>query len=179
VAKYISLKEYVLFQLTGQYRVDESMASSTGLFDITAKKWSTEALNFAHISSSQLSEVSSVMDNTLTLKPEIAKSWGISIDTQIILGATDGCLATLGAGIISEGKAVISIGASSAVRIAGKELLKDQQQRVFNYLLTDNCYISGGPGNNAGVVFEWFAKEFVIFQNTLTLKKCWMKYFNE
>lgn len=160
VAKYISLKEYVLFQLTGQYRIDESMASSTGLFDITTKRWSNEALDFAHISANQLSEVSSVMDNTLTLKPEIAKSWGISTDTQVILGATDGCLATLGAGIISEGKAVISIGASSAVRIAGKELLKDQQQRVFNYLLTDNCYISGGPGNNAGVVFEWFAKEF-------------------
>jgi gluconokinase len=123
--------------------VDESMASSTGLFDITAKRWSNEALDFAHISANQLSEVSSVMDNTLTLKPEIAKSWGISTDTQVILGATDGCLATLGAGIISEGKAVISIGASSAVRIAGKELLKDQQQRVFNYLLTDNCYISG------------------------------------
>lgn len=160
IAKYISLKEYILFQLTGQYLVDESMASSTGFLDISSKKWATNSLDFANISANHLSEVCSVFDASLKLKPEIAKSWGISPETKLIIGASDGCLATLGAGILTEGKAVISIGASSAVRVAGKQILEDSQQRLFNYLLSDQCYISGGPGNNAGVVFEWFAKEF-------------------
>jgi gluconokinase len=32
--KLVSIKEYVVFQLTGEYLVDFSTASATGLFDI-------------------------------------------------------------------------------------------------------------------------------------------------
>jgi gluconokinase len=32
--KFVSIKEYIVFQLTGEYLVDFSTASATGLFDI-------------------------------------------------------------------------------------------------------------------------------------------------
>jgi gluconokinase len=169
IDKYISLKEYVIKQLTGEYIVDHSIASSTGLFDIHRLKWHTDALDFAGIKPSQLSETASVFYHHLKLKKEYATTWGISEQTPIILGASDGCLATLGAGIVGEGKATITIGSSAAVRVAGKSVLEDTQQRLFNYILAEGYYISGGPSNNAGVVFEWFAKQFGDFSGDLSL----------
>jgi gluconokinase len=43
-------------------------------------------------------------------------------------------------------------------------MVRDDKQRFFNYLLTENCYVSGGPTNNGGVVFEWFANQFGDFR---------------
>ncbi len=165
--KFISLKEYVIKQLTGEYVIDHSIASSTGLFDIHKLKWHQESLDFAGITTDRLSEPVSVFNDDLTLKKEFCVTLGLSPKTKLIIGSSDGCLATLGAGIIGEGKATITIGSSGAVRVAGKQVLRDEKQRFFNYLLTDGYYISGGPTNNGGVVFEWFAKQFGDFSEGL------------
>ncbi|RYZ45269.1 MAG: hypothetical protein EOP49_25520, partial [Sphingobacteriales bacterium] len=55
-ARFISIKEYILFQLTGKYIVDYSIASATGLFDIYSLAWNSKALRVAGISAGQLSE---------------------------------------------------------------------------------------------------------------------------
>jgi gluconokinase len=165
--KFISVKEYVIKQLTGEYVIDHSIASSTGLFDIHKLKWHQESLDFAGISANQLSEPVSVFNDDLVLKKEYGVTLGLSQKTKLIIGSSDGCLATLGAGIIGEGKATITIGSSGAVRVAGKEVLQDEKQRFFNYLLTEGYYISGGPTNNGGVVFEWFARQFGDFSEGL------------
>jgi gluconokinase len=44
--------------------------------------------------------------------------------------------------------------------VVGRQVLDDEKHRFFNYLLAENYYISGGPTNNGGVIFEWFAKQF-------------------
>jgi gluconokinase len=62
--------------------------------------------------------------------------------------------------VVTEGDATITIGSSGAVRVAGKQVLVDEKQRFFNYILTEGTYISGGPTNNGGVVFEWFVQQF-------------------
>ena len=59
--KFISVKEYVTKQLTGEYVIDHSIASSTGLFDIHKLNWHQESLDFAGISADRLSEPVSVL----------------------------------------------------------------------------------------------------------------------
>lgn len=177
--KFISLKEYIIKQLTGEYVIDHSVASSTGLFDIHKLKWHQDSLDFAGIAADKLSEPVDVFNNDLSLKKEYCITLGLSPKTKIIIGASDGCLATLGAGIISEGKATITIGSSGAVRVAGKEVLRDEKQRFFNYLLAENYYVSGGPTNNGGVVFEWFARQFGEFSEGLEFEEVLNDLFKE
>ncbi|MEZ4903675.1 MAG: hypothetical protein R2822_18920 [Spirosomataceae bacterium] len=43
-------------------------------------------------------------------------------------------MATLGAGVVNEGNATLTIGSSGAIRVAGREVIQDHQQRFFNYL---------------------------------------------
>jgi gluconokinase len=160
VYKFISIKEYIIYQLTGQLVIDQSIASSTGLFNIHTLQWEPAALAYAGIKTQQLSEAVPIFFSDLKLKKEYIRLFRLSSTTKVIVGASDGCLATLGAGVVTEGNATITIGSSGAMRVAGTQVIQDSQQRFFNYILTEGKYISGGPTNNGGVVFEWFVQQF-------------------
>ncbi len=164
-SKFLSLKSYIVQQLTGEYLIDHSLASATGLLNIHTVKWEPEALNYAGIGTEMLADLVPIFASAGKLKKAYQNSLGLPADTKIIIGSSDGCLATLGAGVWDEGKATITIEDSGAVRVMGKKVLQDEQQRFFNYLLTEGWYISGGPTNSGGVIFEWFARQFGDFKN--------------
>lgn len=162
--KFLTLKSYIIQQLTGVYAIDYSLASATGLLNIHNIKWEESALDYAGISTDKLPELTSVFATPGKLRKEYQTSLGLSADTRIMIGSSDGCMATLGAGVWGEDKATITIEDSGAVRVVGKKVLNDERKRFFNYLLTEELYISGGPTNSGGVIFEWFANQFGEFK---------------
>jgi gluconokinase len=164
-SKILSLKSYVIHQLTGEYMIDYSIASATGLLNIHKIKWEPDALDFAGISSGMLPDLVPVFTSAGKIKKAYQNSLGLSAGVKILVGSSDGCMATLGDGIKEEGVANITIEDSGAVRVMGDKVLQDDKQRFFNYLLTENCYVSGGPSNNGGVIFEWFTRQFGDFKN--------------
>ncbi|MEO6722975.1 MAG: gluconokinase [Ferruginibacter sp.] len=170
--KFLSIKTYIIQQLTGEYFIDYSLASATGLLNIHKIEWEQDALSYAGITSDKLPTLVPVFNSSGKLHKEYQASLGLGANTKLITGSSDGCSATLGAGVWSEGKATITIEDSGAVRTVGKKVLQDDQQRFFNYLLTENYYVSGGPTNNGGVIFEWFAKQFGDFKNDFDIENC-------
>lgn len=163
--KFLSIKSYIIQQLTGKYILDYSLASATGLLNIHTLRWEADALKYAGIKEDKLPELVPVFHPLGKLRKEYQTSLRLTQDVKILAGSSDGCLATLGAGVWDKGKATITIEDSGAVRVVGKQVIQDEKQRFFNYLLTDKYYISGGPTNNGGVIFEWFTKHFGDFHN--------------
>jgi gluconokinase len=178
-SKFLSIKSYIIQQLTGEYVIDYSLASATGLMNIHTMQWEDDALAYAGIKADRLPELISVFASPGPLKKEYQTSLGLSSSTKIIVGSSDGCLATLGAGVWSDDKAVITIEDSGAIRVVGNKVLRDEKRRFFNYLLTENCYVSGGPTNNGGVIFEWFAKQFGDFAKPFDLEFSMENLINE
>ncbi|MDX2046539.1 MAG: gluconokinase [Chitinophagaceae bacterium] len=170
--KFVAIKTYIIQQLTGEYVLDYSLASATGLMNIHNLKWENDALYFAGITAGRLPDLVPVFYSAGKLRKEYQTSLGLSASTKIITGSSDGCLATLGAGVWGKGKAVITIEDSGAVRVAGKQVLQDEKQRFFNYLLTEKFYVSGGPTNNGGIIFDWFTKQFGDFKNRFDIEFC-------
>ena len=164
-SKFLSIKSYIIQQLTGECLMDYSIASATGLLNIHTIKWEANALKFAGITPAMLPELTPVFASAGKLKKAYQVSLGLPADTRIIVGSSDGCMAILGDGIKGEGKATITIEDSGAVRVMGGKVLQDEKRRFFNYLLTEDCYVSGGPTNNGGVIFDWFARQFGDFKN--------------
>jgi gluconokinase len=113
------------------------------------------------------------------LKKAYQQSLRLPPETKILLGSSDGCLATLGDGVKGVGKATITIEDSGAVRVMGPTVLKDEQMRFFNYLLTDDCYVSGGPTNNGGNIFEWFSRQFGDFTNPFDMENSLQQLIEE
>lgn len=177
--KFLAIKTYIIQQLTGEYVVDHSIASATGLFNIHQLQWEPDALACAGIAKEQLADVVSVFYSPKKLKKEYQTSLGLDGKVKIIVGSSDGCMATLGAGVWGDGKATVTMEESGAVRVAGKAPLQDDQQRLFNYILTEGNYVSGGPTNNAGSVFEWYAKQFGDFKKAFDLEDCMENLIND
>ncbi|MCZ6693653.1 MAG: gluconokinase [Bacteroidetes bacterium] len=159
--KFIGIKEYVIYRLVGKFLIDYSLASATGLFDNQKLTWLDQSLEFAHVSSSQLSKLVSPLHTEVGLNKKWAKALGISTDVPVVMGASDGCLANLGSYAFQPGEAVVTIGTSGAIRVGSTRPLIDPQQRLFCYLLQPGHYISGGAVNNGGIVLDWFAKNMV------------------
>jgi gluconokinase len=169
-AKFLSIKSYIIEQLTGEYLIDYSIASATGLMNIHKIDWDDDALKYAGITRNLLPDLAPVFATAGKLKKAYQTSLGLSADTKIIIGSSDGCMAILGDGVKGEGKCTITIEDSGAVRVMGNKVLQDDKRRFFNYLLTENCYVSGGPTNNGGNVFEWFTRQFGDFRNPFDIE---------
>jgi gluconokinase len=168
--KFLSIKSYILQQLTNGYILDYSLASATGLMNIHKLSWETDALNYAGVTPEKLPELVPVFHSPGKLRREYQKSLGLSDKVKIIIGSSDGCLAMLGGGIWEDGKGTVTIEDSGAVRVIGNKILQDNKQRIFNYLLTEKHFVSGGPTNNGGVIFEWFVKQFGDFKNPFDIE---------
>ncbi|KQL48452.1 gluconokinase [Brevibacillus choshinensis] len=159
-AKFISIKEYVIHRLFGQYVVDYSIASATGLFNLRKLDWDEEALYVAGITKQQLSEPVPTTHILRGMKIRYAEEIGLDVDTPFVVGASDGVLANLGIGAIDPGQVAITIGTSGAVRTVVPEPITDPKGRTFCYVLTENHWVIGGPSNNGGIMLRWFRDEF-------------------
>ncbi len=156
-ARFVGIKEYVFFKLTGKYLIDYSIASATGLFNIEKFAWDEYTLKYLGLTADRFSEpvspyhqINLPSDNVL----------GLPEGTPLTMGASDGCLANLGSGAIVPETMAVTIGTSGAVRISSPELFADEQMRTFCYILDKETYVIGGASNNGAVVFEWLKDHF-------------------
>lgn len=159
--KFISVKEFIWHQLFGEYAVDYSIASATGLFNIYSLRWHEEALSFAGISSERLSVPVSTTYKKTALPASTASEMNIAADTAFYIGASDGCLANLGSGCFNELTAAVTVGTSAAVRLTSTVPVIDEERMVFNYRLDENTFVCGGATNNGGNALEWAVENFV------------------
>jgi gluconokinase len=149
-ARFIGIKEYIWWRLTGKYQVDHGIASATGLFDIRRKEWYPESLALVGIDASRLSELV-----PCTHTEEIKANF------RYVIGGGDGCLANLGSGAVRPGETALTIGTSGAIRMTTRSPEDDPEERVFNYILSADRYTCGGATNNGGNVLKW------LFENVL------------
>lgn len=159
--KFISGKEYVFYRLFGRYLIDYSVASATGLFNIESLNWNHESLAFAGINETYLSQPFSTSHYEDKLTEKFSNKIGLGRPVPFYLGASDGCLAIIGSGSTLPDEAALTIGTSGAVRKMTDHPLHDPQGRLFNYILDDKMYISGGASNNGGIVLKWFAENML------------------
>ncbi|NLB20360.1 MAG: gluconokinase [Clostridium sp.] len=158
--KFISMKEYLLYKMTNEFAIDHSMASATGMFDLKTLDWNELALSEIGIKKDRLSTPcpTTTIFNSMTIK--FQEAIGADVPIPIVIGATDGCLASLGSHGTKKNTGVVTIGTSGAVRVISDTPLIDREARTFTYILDKEHYVSESATNNGGVVYEWM-KELV------------------
>ncbi|EIT83834.1 gluconate kinase [Fictibacillus macauensis ZFHKF-1] len=157
--KFIGIKEYVFFKLFGEFVVDHSIASSTGMMNLETLQWDEEALALAGISSDRLSTLVPTTHCMKGLSSELAKKLGIAPQTPFVIGASDGVLSNLGVDAMEPGVVAITIGTSGAIRTVSDVPITDEKGRTFCYALTENHWVIGGPVNNGGMAFRWIKEQ--------------------
>jgi len=161
VSKFISIKEFFWYRLFAQYEVDYSIASATGLFNIHTLTWNPASLDFSGLTAAHLSTPVPTDFTRNGADPAVLKLLSVSPASTFCIGASDGCLANLGSDALRPGTAAVTIGTSGAVRVASARPITDYDAMIFNYVLDEHTFISGGPVNNGGNVLKWMFKTFL------------------
>jgi gluconokinase len=155
-SKFISIKEYVLHRLIGDYVADWSIASATGLFDIRQKRWHLQALELAGITENELSPLVSPKAIFNHWNPDVIRDIGIPQGTPCVIGGGDGALASIGVGAVGEGIAAVNVGTSAAARYMTSKPIIDPYGRLWTYLVDEGWWVIGGIVSSGGIVYDWF-----------------------
>jgi gluconokinase len=155
--KFIGIKEFIVYKLFGQFVVDTSIASATGLLNSKSLQWDQQILNYIGITAGRLSTVVSTKaifrDNTFNGLASLKK-------VPFVVGASDGALSNLGTGATGRAMA-ITIGTSGAARMIISEPTTDAGMRTFCYHLKDDLYVAGGANNNGAIVLQWLKESLL------------------
>ena len=154
-ALFGSLKDEILFRLTGQRVIDRSVASATGLLDLERGTWHEPLLEVIGIGADQLPPIVEPTDIVGGLTPAVASLTSLPAGTPIVAGAGDGVLSSLGAGAVAPGQMTVMIGTSGAARLAVDRPVFDAQARTWCYYLAAGRWIAGAAINNGGLACQW------------------------
>lgn len=155
-AKFVSLKEWVWHAWFGTWQIDASIASATGLYNLTTGTWDAEALALAGIASpDRLSTIVATTYTRADLRDPALRDAGLAPTTAVTIGASDGVLANLGVGAIGPDALVMTIGTSCAIRIGSPRVITNSAIRSFCYVLATDKFIIGAPSNSGGILIDW------------------------
>lgn len=153
--KFVSQKEWIWYQWFGEWCVDASIASATGLYNLREATWDSGALELAAITAEKLSDIVPTTYVKQGIRERQLLLAGILPETVFNIGASDGVLANLGVGAISSDVMALTIGTSCAIRVATSAPITNTSTRSFCYVLDADRFIAGGPSNSGGVVLNW------------------------
>lgn len=111
---FLMPKDYLAFRLSGQKGIDYSDASGVAAFDVSQGRWNQELLRKLDLPESLFPEVQESFAARGRLKPELAQKFGLD-QVEIAAGGADNAASALGAGALTPGDVVVSVGTSGTV----------------------------------------------------------------
>ncbi|MFD2332695.1 FGGY-family carbohydrate kinase [Cohnella sp. GCM10020058] len=133
--------EYLLYRLTGKWAIDPSQATTFYLQDQQAKGWHAPYLRALGIPEKKLPRIVAT-GSLLGCITEVASALtGLRAGTPVAAGSFDHPAAARGAGVLDEGRLLLSCGTSWV----GFTPLSERSQAVGNGMLTDPFLQPNGP----------------------------------
>lgn len=149
-----SIKDYIFYHLTGEWLIDRSTASASGIYNEHTLAWDDDILSYIGINKEYMPPVVSTTYRS-ALSKNAALAMGLPVGMPVVIGATDGVLVNVGIGAVAPGQLSGTIGTSGALRMLIDKPRVDAQMRTWCYNLVDNIWVAGGAINNGGIILRW------------------------
>lgn len=158
---FVLPKDYLRYRLTGEINMDYSDAAGTLLLDVEQKVWSEEICDALSVPVSLCPPLVESVDCVGKVLPEIAEAAGLTEQTKVFAGGADNACGAIGAGILSPGNSLCSIGTSGVLLSYHEKSEKDVKGELhyFNHGKPDAWYVMGVT-LAAGDSLSWFKKTF-------------------
>ncbi len=158
--KFLHVKDYIVYRLTGRFVTDRSDASGMNLYDLAEGTWSAQILDAAGLDAALLPEIHDSTDVVGEVTREAAEELGLRAGTPVVIGGGDGASATVGAGAVREGLAYNYVGSSSWIALTTSQPLVDPGMKIFNYAhMIPDKFIPCGTMQAAGGSYQWLRRQ--------------------
>jgi gluconokinase len=154
-AKWVSIGEYVVWRLSGHWRVSYSVAAWTGLLNRYELTWDTELLSSLPISEDQLSPLTDVDQPIIGLTDEWAQRWPALKDVPWFPAIGDGAAANIGSGCGSPAHLALTVGTTGAMRAVLPPEIATVPSGLWLYWVDKRRALLGGATTEGGNLFAW------------------------
>ena len=154
--KFLQVKEYIGWRLTGRMETDYSDASECAMMDIRKKDWSREILKSIGVDESKLLSIKKSSDLLGAVTREAAALTGLREGTPVCVGGGDVSIAAAGAGISAEGESYIYIGSGAWMGIYSKTPIIDYASHMVSLCdISGEGYVPHQIGYCGGIGHRW------------------------
>lgn len=149
-------KDYIRYQLTGEYAMDRAGGSGTILFDLKERTWSDELLTALDIPAEWLPPTFEGSQITGQVTAQAASETGLIAGTPVVGGAGDQAAQAVGVGAVEPGMIALTLGTSGVVFAPTETALIDPQGRLhaFCHAMPDRWHFMGVMLSAAGSL-QW------------------------
>jgi len=161
-------KDYVRYQLTGEFATEVSDASGTLLLDVRNRCWSKELLSKLDIDAAILPEMFESEEVSGTLHASAAQRLGLPAGVPVVGGAGDQAAGAIGNGIVTRGAISATMGTSGVVFAHSDEVQIDDSGRVhtFCHAVRDKWHVMGVV-LSAGGSLQWYRNQLAEAEATV------------
>ncbi len=164
-AKHIMLfGDFIGYRLTGERKIDYSLASRTMLLDIKKGCWCTELMEALSIDPALFSEPVRTGTIVGSLLPGVAESLGLPQNVQLVAGGHDQILAALGSGAVYSGDLVDGMGSSECITLVlrGEDWTPKMAQYNFccEPFVFENTFVTLAFNASSGTSTRWYCECF-------------------
>ncbi len=147
--------------LTGERVLDHANASSTLLYDVTDRTWSSRMLEATGLESDRLGSIVAASTVVGPMRPRAAAAIGLTPATRVVVGTGDEHGASLGAGGIRPGIVIDITGTAEPVAVAATRPVIDETGLVETHGHADpRVWLVENPGFVSGGSVRWFQDLF-------------------
>jgi xylulokinase len=159
--KFLLVKDYLVYRLSGEFVTDGATACTSLLYDIRHHQWWTEMLDAVGISSRQLPAITRPGEAVGKLTAPAAETLGLDQQTLVINGGMDQATGAIGAGSITTDIISESTGAALAIQVTTPypDMRSHSRMPLYVHCLPGSyLYVPVLP--TGGMAFKWFRDAF-------------------
>jgi sugar (pentulose or hexulose) kinase len=152
---------YVAKRLTGEWAIDPSTTSITGLY-ATARNdltWNEGVLEAAGLEPERLPRLMQSFDPVGQILPAVADELGLPRDAVVLCGGNDASLAAWSGGLAEPGDANIISGTTDIANVCTERPVASREFNVRCHVLPDR-WLTFFVLNTGGVAYDWFWRTF-------------------
>ncbi|MCB1211956.1 MAG: xylulokinase, partial [Verrucomicrobiales bacterium] len=153
--------DYINFWLSGVKRMEYGDASGMGILNVRTREWCDDLINFIDPRVREmLPPLGSSREAQGTLRPELAKKWGLGSDVVISAGGGDNMMGAIGTGNIKPGVVTASFGTSGTLYGVSATPVVDGQGEVAAFCDSTDQWLPLVCTMNVTVVTEQIRNMF-------------------
>jgi xylulokinase len=133
VAKVLLPKDYLRLRMTGAHVSDMSDSAGTLWLDVAARDWSDVMLAATDLDRANMPRLVEGTAPSGTLRPEVARPWGMGNRVVVAGGAGDNAASAVGLGVVTDGQGFISLGTSGVLFVACDDYRPNPDRGVHTF----------------------------------------------
>jgi xylulokinase len=150
---------FVVERLTGVRVIDQTNASSTMLYDVRARDWSSRLLAVTELDRAQFGSIVDSGAVVGTLRADAARSLGLTERTKIVSGCGDDHGGCLGAGLVRPGMICDVVGTAEPIAATAASPVLDSHRLVETHdHAAPGLWLIENPGFVSGGSIRWYSE---------------------